>query len=425
VRIVVMGYLVRGPLGGIAWHYLQYVLGLARLGHDVYFVEDSDDYASCYDPVRNVVDVDPTYGLRFTADAFERVGLVDRWAYHDAHRARWLGPAADRIAGVCQTADLLIDVSLVNPLRDWALEIPIRAAIDTDPAFTQIRHLTDARARERAAHHTHFFSFGENIATRQALIPDDGFPWQPTRQPVVLDMWPVTAGAAEGRFTSVMLWNSYAAEELGGQRYGLKSESFEPYLDLPRQVLPSRDDGHDDDGHGHNGQGHDGPLFELALGGHTFPKARLEDHGWRTVDPRAPTRDPWTYQRYIQQSKAEFSVAKHGYVVARSGWFSERSAAYLASARPVVVQDTGFSTWLRADGGVLPFTTPDEARDAIEAVNARYDFHCQQARMVAETYFDAGRVLTDLLERSMTRDSRAEELGTVRGRSVRSNSFSA
>jgi hypothetical protein len=381
LRIVVMGYLVRGPLGGIAWHYLQYVIGLARLGHDVYFIEDSDDYASCYDPVRNVVDVDPTYGLQFTADAFERVGLRDRWAYYDAHRTRWLGPAADRIDGVCQTADLLIDVSLVNPLRSWALEIPVRVALDTDPAFTQIRHLTDAHARERAAQHTVFFSFGENITTGQATIPDDGFPWQPTRQPVVLDLWPVTAGPAEGRFTSVMLWNSYAAEHYGGQRYGLKSESFEPYLDLPRQASPQ---------------------FEAAMGGHKFPKARLEDHGWRIVDPRAPTRDPWTYQRYIQQSKAEFSVAKHGYVVSRSGWFSERSAVYLASARPVVVQDTGFSTWLHAEGGVLPFTTPDEAKDAIEDVNARYTFHCEQARLVAETYFDAGRVLTDLLERSMT-----------------------
>lgn len=381
LRIVVVGYLVRGPLGGIAWHYLQYAIWLARLGHDVYFIEDSDDYPACYDPVRNVVDVDPAYGLRFTADAFTRAGLGDRWAYYDAHRGQWLGPAADQIVGVCQTADLLIDVSLVNTLRPWVLEIPVRVAIDTDPAFTQIRHLTDASARARAAQHTVFFSFGENIATKQAAIPDDGFPWQPTRQPVVLDMWPVTAGPVEGRFTSVMLWNSYDAEDYGGQRYGLKSESFEPYLTLPSRT---------------------GVQFELALGGRKFPKAQLEDHGWRIVDPRAPTRDPWSYQHYIHQSKAEFSVAKHGYVVARSGWFSERSAVYLASARPVVVQDTGFSTWLRADGGVLPFTTPDEARDAIETVNARYTFHCQQARLVAESFFDAGRVLTDLLERAMS-----------------------
>ena len=385
MRIVVMGYIVRGPLGGIAWHYLQYAIGLARLGHDVYFVEDSDDYASCYDPARNVVDTDPTYGLRFTAEAFECVGLRDRWAYYDAHRTQWLGPAADRIASVCETADLLIDVSLVNPLRDWMLDIPVRAAIDTDPAFTQIRHLTDAQARARAARHTVFFSFGENIATGNAGIPDDGFPWQPTRQPVVLDMWPVTTGGGpvDGRFTSVMLWNSYAAEHYNGQRYGLKSESFEPYLDLPRR---SRS----------------GQAFELALGGRNHPKALLEEHGWRIVDPREPTRDPWTYQRYIQQSKAEFSVAKHGYVAARTGWFSERSVAYLASGRPVVVQDTGFSTWLRTDGGVLPFTTPDEAIDAIEDVNARYAFHCKQARLVAEAFFDAGRVLTDLLERAMS-----------------------
>src|SRR5215217_1330879 len=72
LRIVVLGYLVRGPIGGMAWHHLQYVLGLHELGHDVRFVEDSDDYPSCYDPERGVVDENPAYGLRFAAEAFDR-----------------------------------------------------------------------------------------------------------------------------------------------------------------------------------------------------------------------------------------------------------------------------------------------------------------------------------------------------------------
>ena len=143
MRIIVRGYLVRGPLGGIGWHHLQYVLGLVRLGHDVYFAEDSDDYPSCYNPVTDVLDTDPSYGLDFARSAFARLELADRWAYYDAHTSRWYGPAAEKMLGLFKSADLLLNCSGINPLRDWHLNIPARALIDTDPVFTQIRHLTD------------------------------------------------------------------------------------------------------------------------------------------------------------------------------------------------------------------------------------------------------------------------------------------
>lgn len=374
LRIVVLGYIVRGPLGGLAWHHLQYVLGLADLGHEVVFVEDSDDYPSCYDPSRNVVDTDPGYGLAFAGRAFERIGLGQRWAYYDAHTARWLGPCAEQVLRLCANADLLLNLSGVNPLRPWLLPIPARALVDTDPVFTQIRHLTDPAALAEALRHTAFCSFGEHGG--RGAIPDDGLPWQPTRQPIVLRAWPVTPGPAAGRWTTVMQWDSYAAREYGGVRYGMKGASFEPYLDLPRQA---------------------GPRFELALGSATAPRARLRRHGWSVRNPLRPTRDPWTYQRYLQRSRGEFSVAKHGYVAARSGWFSERSAAYLASGRPVVVQETGFSTWLRADRGVLPFNSPEQALGAIQAVERDYAAHCRAAREVAAEYFDARRVLPALI----------------------------
>jgi hypothetical protein len=377
LRVIVLGYIVRGPLGGLAWHHLQYVLGLARCGHDVYFVEDSDDFPSCYDPTRGVVNADPTYGLEFTRRAFRRVGLADRWAYYDAHTARWLGPASDCIVRLSAHADLLLNISGVNPIRAWFADIPARALVDTDPVFTQVRHLTDAQARERAAQHTAFLSFGENIGRQHSAIPDDGFPWQPTRQPVVLDAWPVTPGPADGRFTTVMQWDSYPPREHNGRRYGMKSDSFGSYLDLPRRSP-------------HH--------FELALGSTTAPRALLRRHGWRILDPLRPTKNPWAYQRYIQRSKGEFTVAKHGYVVGHSGWFSERSVAYLASGRPVITQETGFSDWLNPGAGILPFVRPEEALAAIDEVCARYDEHCRAARVVAEEFFDAQKVLPRLLE---------------------------
>lgn len=384
LRIIVLGYIVRGPLGGLAWHHLQYVIGLARLGHEVYFVEDSDDYPSCYDPVRNVIDTDPTYGLEFATQIFARLGLDNRWAYYDAHVLRWLGPGADQILGLCASADLLLNVSGVNPLRPWLLEIPARALIDTDPVFTQVRHLTDPAARRLAVQHTAFFSFGENIGLPQSTVPDDGLPWQATRQPMVLAAWPVTQGRAQGKFTTVMQWESYPAREYAGVCYGMKSKSFAPYMDLPARA---------------------GAIFELAAGSPSLPRAELCQKGWSVRDPREPTRDPWTYQQYLQQSKAEFSIAKHGYVLSRSGWFSERSAAYLASGRPVLAQETGFSRWLPGGSGLIPFASPEEALAGIEAINSRYEFHCRAAREMAAAYFDARTVLPHLIDRALSQSA--------------------
>ncbi len=164
-------------------------------------------------------------------------------------------------------------------------------------------------------------------------------------------------------------------------QYGLKAISFEPYLDLPTQAKCR---------------------FELATGGPTVPTAKLRELGWHLYDAELPSRDPWAYQRYIQRSAAEFGIAKHGYVVSRSGWFSERSCSYLASARPVLVQDTGFTEWLEAGTGVVAFSSPDEAIAGAEDIQARYRSHAAAARALAEEYFDSRTVLTSVLDRAAT-----------------------
>lgn len=376
LRIIVLGYIVRGPIGGMAWHHLQYVMGLAQLGHEVYFVEDSNDYPSCYDPTRHVTDTDPAYGLKFAKKTFDRAGH-NGWAYYDAYNQRWHGPCRDKIVEKCETADLLLDLSGVSRLRPWVMKIPVRVLIDTDPVFTQLRHLTSPSARCDALKHTAFFSFGENIGSDSSSCPDDHLPWQPTRQPIVLDAWHVTPAPEHGKFTTVMQWESYPPLEYNGKRYGMKSDSFGPYLDLPEKT---------------------GSIFELALGSADAPRDLLRSKGWLLRNPLEVTRDIFTYQRYIQESRAEFSVAKHGYVTSWSGWFSERSAAYLASGRPVLVQDTGFTEWLETGYGVIPFSNIKEALYGIEEINSRYEFHCRAARAIAKEYFDARKVLSQLIE---------------------------
>ena len=377
LRIVVLGYIVRGPIGGMAWHHLNYALGFARLGHDVMFMEDSSDEPACYDPSRHVVDADPTFGLAFAGKAFDRVGLGDRWCYHDAHTSRWHGPMGDAAIGFCRSADLLINVSAVNPIRVWTAEIPIRVLVDTDPVFTQVRHLTEPARMSAARLHNRFLTFGENIASGHSLVPADGLPWRPTRQPIVLDAWPVHPPALDGAYTTVMQWDSYPVRTYDGIEYGMKSRSFDDYLDMPQRVSPQ---------------------MSLALGGAEAPRDRLADHGWLVSNSLDASRDPWVYQSYIQSAKAEWSVAKHGYAVGRCGWFSERSACFLATGRPVVVQDTGIGRIYPTGSGMLTFSSLDEAVDAIRSVEADYARHCIAARQIAEEYFASNRVLTQMLD---------------------------
>jgi len=170
-----------------------------------------------------------------------------------------------------------------------------------------------------------------------------------------------------------------------------------PYVDLP----------------GHAGAGE---VFELALGSPNAPRRMLREHGWHVVDPLTPTKDPWTYQRYLAGSKGEFTVAKHGYVRSRCGWFSERSAHYLASGRPVITQETGFSDWLPTGAGLFSFSNEDEVLAAIQEINRDHAFHCRQARGLVEEYFDSDKVLTRLLDHAMTAPSRTKTLPTMETR---------
>ncbi|HUQ18399.1 MAG TPA: hypothetical protein VM099_02195 [Gemmatimonadaceae bacterium] len=376
MRIVVLGHIVRGPIGGMAWHHLQYVLGLARLGHRVMFVEDSDDYPSCYDPIRHVIDTDPTYGLQFAHDAFTDLGLENIWAFYDAHTAQWFGPAARGATTFCESAEIVLNISGINPLRDWTRKPRTRVLVDTDPAFTQVRNLTKEDARKNASEHNSFFTFAENVANGTARLPDDGLSWRPTRQPVVLDAWKVTRGNPSAPYTTVMQWSSYPAVEWNGIRYGTKASSFEPFFDLPSRT-PAK--------------------LEIALGGAGAPHDKFRDSGWLLQNPLEVALTPRDYQNYIAQSRGELSVAKQGYVVSNSGWFSERSACYLASGRPVVTQETGFSEWLPVGEGLLSFQNGDEAANAIAEIERDYNRHSLAARRIIEEHFDARKVLSRLL----------------------------
>jgi hypothetical protein len=379
LRIVVTGQMAQYPLGGVTWFYLHYVLGLARLGHDVWYLEDSGQWP--YNPAADGLVEGCDLNVEYLEEVLTRYGLADRWAYRFPWQSQWFGVAEEKRREVIETADLLVNVSGTLE-RPWEYR-PVRrlAYVDTDPVFTQIK-LARGQADFRKlvdAHDVHF-TYGERDSQ---AVPDTGHRWLKTRAPVVLSEWRVE-GEHRDVFTTVMNWTSHNSVEFGGLRYGQKDEQFRDFLDLPGLVEPS--------------------VLELALGSgknQPPPRALLEHKGWRLVDPAEVCPDLDGFRAYTQASKAEWGIAKNGYVRGQSGWFSERSARYLAAGRPVVVEETGFSDVLPVGEGILPFSTVDEAARAIREVERDYDRHAQAARAIAEQHFDSDTVLAQLVEEAM------------------------
>jgi hypothetical protein len=356
------GAIVSGALatkagnGGNAWSRITLVHGLRLLGFDVLFLEQLDD---------------PTEDQR---SYFERVcsafGI-------DGHLVT--GDPREELVDQAQGADLLLNVGghlRAEPLRNAAR---VTVYLDDDPGYTQFWH-ADGLLGDVLEHHDYHFTYGVNIGRSDCAIRTGEIRWRPTRPPVVLEQWPVRKHVDDGRFTTVGSWRgAYGRVEHNGHVYGQKAHEFRKLADLPRES---------------------GRTFELAL---DIDQADAEDAellrrgGWELVDPRRVAAEPGDFRTYVQGSGAEFSVAQGIYVETASGWFSDRSVCYLASGKPVVIQDTGFGDELRG-AGVLAFETRAEALAAVEEVASDYERHARAARALAEEHFDSNRVLGELLE---------------------------
>jgi len=378
MRIILLGYMVRGPLAGMTFHHLQYAAGLRKLGHEVLFLEDSGDTEyCCYDPEKHVVGKDPEYGIAYAKHIFDSTGLGNNWAYFDKHTNEWHGPLIGSVMDEIKKSDVLINLSLSNTMRDWFMRVPVRVAMDTDPVFTQIRNLTNDDRNGLTSAHNRFFTFGENFGKKDCKIPDDGFKWLPTRQPIVPGFWKSVID--NGRWTTIMQWDSYSERQWNGVHYGMKSKSINSFLHLPSK-LPNE-------------------KLEIALGGAAAPSEELTEAGWNIIDSLSVSKDTERYKEYIGSSRGELSVAKQGYVIANSGWFSERSACYLAAGKPVILQDTGFSEILPCGKGLFAFSEMNEILNAMEEINGNYLQHCREATEIAKIHFDYVRILEELLDR--------------------------
>jgi len=381
-KLVVLGMMGRCPFGGQTWLYLNWLSGLARLGHEVWYVEDDATWP--YDPRVDAITDDPSYAAGYIERVLGRIGLEQRWAY----RALYRGPEAcfglsqGQLERLYRECDALINLCGATVLNDEHLRARRRVYVETDPVTNQLE-LANGKHKTRAvlAAHDTLVTYGENYGAPGCGVPLDGFHYLKTRQPVDLELWPMAFEPQARSYTTIGNWKQAGHDvSWNGQTYHWsKHHEFLKFVDLPRQ-RPQLD-------------------FELWLNvDEAHDRRLLQGHGWRLESPLAASLEPFGYQELFRRSRAEWTVAKDQNVRLQSGWFSERDACYLASGKPVVAQSTGFEHYLPTGCGLFAFRTMDEVLTALDTIESDYPKACRAARAVAEESLEATRVCRRFVE---------------------------
>jgi hypothetical protein len=364
-RIVLGGYMVRYPLGGMLAGYVQWLVGFQRLGHEIYAVEKAGGRGSCYDPRRDLMTDDCSSGFALVTALLERFGLEGRLCFVDAD-GLYHGLTQPEVERVFDAADLFVDLGTHGAWLDDAKRTGVRIYVDGEPGARQLQMQQQLDARELLPSYDHWYTVGQSIGTPASSAPTAGRTWRHVFHPVVVDLFAPAEANGASAYTTVMNWRSHEPLEYGGTSYLQKDAEFEHFIDLPaRTHVP----------------------LEIAVAGAGVPARRLGAAGWHVRDAHQVTASYDTFVEYVAASRGEFSVSKHVYVATRSGWFGDRSAVYLASGRPVVLQDTG----------LFAVSSVDEAAAALETIERDRKRHAKAARELAREHLDAEVVLTRLL----------------------------
>jgi hypothetical protein len=384
-RIVVMGFMGSMPIAGVIWQHIHYVVGLQRLGCDVYYIEDSARLP--YNPQTFEVNNEFDYAAQVLDRLSQEFGFRNHWGFC----ARYLpsnptaGLPLKRIRQLYREADAILNICGTQELNDDLLVSDRILYIESDPGVEQIK--IDKRVRSTVDYlrrHRALFTFGENIGTKSFPVPTHGFKWLPTRQPVVTDLWKTDRALPRAAaFTSVANWSTSGLKDITWRRKKYlwsKSREFLRFISAPKKS---------------------GEPFELATNIEDVKtQKRFLRNGWRLCCPLQMSVDYWRYRDYIRRSKGEFTVAKDQYVRLNTGWFSDRSACYLAAGRPLITQETGFTNTYGGKLGLLSFRSLDEIVDAVKMINANYAKHSRAARALACEFFEAEKVLESVLDRA-------------------------
>ncbi|HEY1769274.1 MAG TPA: hypothetical protein VGG02_03355 [Chthoniobacterales bacterium] len=384
-KIVVTGFMGSMPIAGVIWQHVHYVVGLQRLGHEVYYIEDSARLP--YNPQTFEVTEEFDYAAQVLAQLASEFEFEGRWGFC----ARYLpklptaGLRLTRIRQLYREADAILNVCGTQEFNDDLLKSERILYVESDPGVEQIKVDSGVQPTiDYLAKHRALFTFGENIGTDRFPVPLHKLKWLPTRQPVVTDLWKTSRTPNDTAvFTSIANWSTSGLKDIEwrGEKYlWSKSREFLRFVAAPKKS---------------------GEPFELATEiRDEKTRAKFLAHGWRFTSPNEMSVNYWDYRDYIRRSKGEFTVAKDQYVRLRTGWFSDRSACYLAAGRPVITQQTGFTDHYGGAGGLFAFESLAEIAEAVRAINADYRRQSRAARAIAREVFEAEKVLADLLDRA-------------------------
>ena len=384
-KLVVMGFMGGCPIAGVIWQHIHYIVGLQRLGHEVYYIEDSARLP--YNPQTFEINNEYDYAAEILGQLAKEFGFERRWSFC----ARYLpgnptaGLPLKAIRQLYRDADAILNVCGTQEFNEDLLASERILYVESDPGVEQIK--VDKRVRSTIKYlrrHHALFSFGENVGTKEFPVPSHRLKWMPTRQPVVTDLWKTSrAPSTAAVFTSVANWSTSGLKDIEwrGERYlWSKTREFIRFVAAPQKS---------------------GEPFELATDiKDDRTRAKFQRNGWRFRAPHDLSADYWLYRDYLRRSKGEFTVAKDQYVRLNTAWFSDRSVCYLAAGRPVIIQETGFTSHYGNGVGLLAFRSLGEIREAVKMINADYPKHARAAREIARDVFEAEKVLKALLERA-------------------------
>jgi hypothetical protein len=380
-KVIVSGILFWYPLAGVTYQFLHYLIGLRKLGYDVYYIEDSGRWV--YDPVARSITGDAWPNVSRVVKTLEAHGFAGKWAFRGAYpNGPCYGLSESEIFALYREADALLNVTGAQEIRDEQQVIKKRIYVESDPFSAQVKLFNgDEKVRALLDAHHAFFSFGENLGQPDCDVPLDRT-WLPTRQPVATELWCEGAEASGGSaYNTITTWhNDGKGVEYRGEVYHwTKDREFVRFLELPESRSQLQ--------------------FELATDADEKARALLESHKFRVGDGVAVSASVESYRDYICHARGEFTVARDQYVRPHTGWFSDRSACYLAAGRPVITQETGFSKFIPSGCGLFGFTTLDDVLAAIDAIESDYAKHSRAALEIAREYFAAERVLASLMDR--------------------------
>jgi hypothetical protein len=387
--ILLCSWMVRHPVGGVLSNNLQFLTGFRRLGHDVYLLEKAGYEESCFDPERRMNSDDCSCGIRRVGRLLDQHDLRGKWCYVSADGV-YHGMSQSEVESAIAQADLFIDRGLHRSWDDETVDVPIRVLLDPDPGFRQVKLANAVAGGRPLPVYDAYFTYGHNIGTVRSTAPTAGVRWRHVFHPVDTALYapppPPAAGAA---WTTVMHWRALERVEYAGRMYGMKDVQFCHFEDVPTRVTVP---------------------MEVAIEGSSAPVARLRARGWRVVSALDATVSYASYHDYLCRSFGEFSVVKDVYRQLSVGWFSDRSAAYLAHGRPVIVQSNGIAGHLPLGEGLFEVADVHEAVDAIEQVARDPARHSAAARRIAEEHLDSrvvlGRFLHELGLTSPAKETR-------------------